>query len=215
MKFFIDTADIEEIRQANLRGWVDGVTTNPSLIAKNGKPLFDTIKEICKEVSGPVSAEVIGLKADEMIREGLELAKLANNVVVKIPMSEDGMIAVKKLTAEGIRTNVTLVFSPMQALLAAKAGATMVSPFVGRLDDIGVNGMEMVSQVIQIYQNFDFKTEVLVASVRSPMHIQQAAEMGADIATIPFKVMQQMTHHPLTDKGIKSFMDDWNKAQKK
>lgn len=215
MKFFIDTADIEEIRQANLRGWVDGVTTNPSLIAKNGKPFFDTIKEICKEVSGPVSAEVIGLKADEMIREGLELAKLANNVVVKIPMSEDGMIAVKKLTAEGIRTNVTLVFSPMQALLAAKAGATMVSPFVGRLDDIGVNGMEMVSQVIQIYQNFDFKTEVLVASVRSPMHIQQAAEMGADIATIPFKVMQQMTHHPLTDKGIKSFMDDWNKAQKK
>jgi transaldolase len=215
MKFFIDTADIEEIRQANLRGWVDGVTTNPSLIAKNGKPFFDTIKEICKEVSGPVSAEVIGLKADEMIREGLELATLAKNVVVKIPMSEDGMIAVKRLTAEGIRTNVTLVFSPMQALLAAKAGATMVSPFVGRLDDIGVNGMEMVSQVIQIYQNFDFKTEVLVASVRSPMHIQQAAEMGADIATIPFKVMQQMTHHPLTDKGIKSFMDDWNKAQKK
>jgi transaldolase len=215
MKFFIDTADIEEIRQANLRGWVDGVTTNPSLIAKNGKPFFDTIKEICKEVSGPVSAEVIGLKADEMVREGLELAKLASNVVVKIPMSEDGMIAVKKLTAEGIRTNVTLVFSPMQALLAAKAGASMVSPFVGRLDDIGINGMEMVSQVIQIYQNFDFKTEVLVASVRSPMHIQVAAEMGADIATIPFKVMQQMTHHPLTDKGIKSFLEDWNKAQKK
>jgi transaldolase len=215
MKFFIDTADIQEIRQANMRGWVDGVTTNPSLIAKNGKPFFDTIKEICKEVTGPVSAEVIGLKADDMVREGLELAKLANNVVVKIPMSEDGMIAVKKLTAEGIRTNVTLVFSPMQALLAAKAGATMVSPFVGRLDDIGVNGMEMVSQVIQIYQNYDFKTEVLVASVRSPMHIQLAAEMGADIATIPFKVMQQMTHHPLTDKGIQAFMDDWNKAQKK
>jgi transaldolase len=215
MKFFIDTADIQEIRQANMRGWVDGVTTNPSLIAKNGKPFFDTIKEICKEVTGPVSAEVIGLKAEDMVREGLELAKLANNVVVKIPMSEDGMIAVKKLTAEGIRTNVTLVFSPMQALLAAKAGATMVSPFVGRLDDIGVNGMEMVSQVIQIYQNYDFKTEVLVASVRSPMHIQLAAEMGADIATIPFKVMQQMTHHPLTDKGIQAFMDDWNKAQKK
>jgi transaldolase len=215
MKFFIDTADIQEIRQANMRGWVDGVTTNPSLIAKNGKPFFDTIKEICKEVTGPVSAEVIGLKAEEMVREGLELAKLANNVVVKIPMSEDGMIAVKKLTAEGIRTNVTLVFSPMQALLAAKAGASMVSPFVGRLDDIGVNGMEMVNQVIQIYQNYDFKTEVLVASVRSPMHIQLAAEMGADIATIPFKVMQQMTHHPLTDKGIQAFMDDWNKAQKK
>lgn len=215
MKFFIDTAEIEEIRQANLRGWVDGVTTNPSLIAKSGKDFFTVIKEICKEVSGPVSAEVISLKADEMVREGLELAKIASNVVVKIPMCEDGMIAVKKLKAEGIRTNVTLVFSPMQALLAAKAGATMVSPFVGRLDDIGVEGMAMVNQVIQMYQNYDFDTEVLVASVRSPMHIQLAAEMGADIATIPFKVMQQMTHHPLTDKGIKAFMDDWNKAQKK
>lgn len=215
MKFFIDTAEIEEIRQANLRGWVDGVTTNPSLIAKSGKDFFTVIKEICKEVSGPVSAEVISLKADEMVREGLELAKIASNVVVKIPMCEDGMIAVKKLKAEGIRTNVTLVFSPMQALLAAKAGATMVSPFVGRLDDIGVEGMTMVNQVIQMYQNYDFDTEVLVASVRSPMHIQIAAEMGADIATIPFKVMQQMTHHPLTDKGIKAFLDDWNKAQKK
>lgn len=215
MKFFIDTAEIEEIRQANLRGWVDGVTTNPSLIAKSGKPFFDVIKEICKEIPGPVSAEVISLKADEMVREGLELAKIADNVVVKIPMCEDGMIAVKKLKSEGIRTNVTLVFSPMQALLAAKAGATMVSPFVGRLDDIGVEGMQMVNQVIQMYQNYDFSTEVLVASVRSPMHIQVAAEMGADIATIPFKVMQQMTHHPLTDKGIKAFLDDWNKAQKK
>lgn len=214
MKFFIDTAEIEEIRQANLRGWVDGVTTNPSLIAKSGKDFFSVIKEICKEVSGPVSAEVISLKADEMVREGLELAKLASNVVVKIPMCEDGMIAVKKLKAEGIKTNVTLVFSPMQALLAAKAGATMVSPFVGRLDDIGVDGMQMVNQVIQMYQNYDFDTEVLVASVRSPMHIQIAAEMGADIATIPFKVMQQMTNHPLTDKGIKAFMDDWNKAKK-
>ncbi|MNL19439.1 Transaldolase [compost metagenome] len=150
-----------------------------------------------------------------MVREGKELAKLASNVVVKIPMTEDGMIAVKKLTAEGIKTNVTLVFSPMQALLAAKAGATMVSPFVGRLDDIGSEGMTMVNQVIQIYQNYDFATEVLVASVRSPMHIQVAAEMGADIATIPFKVMQQMTHHPLTDKGIKLFLDDWAKSQKK
>lgn len=215
MKFFIDTADIEEIKQANLRGWVDGVTTNPSLIAKSGKDFHTVIKEICKEISGPVSAEVISLQADEMVKEGLQLAKLANNVVVKIPMTEDGMIAVKKLTAEGIKTNVTLVFSPMQALLAAKAGATMVSPFVGRLDDIGTEGMQMVNQVIQIYQNYDFATEVLVASVRSPMHIQIAAEMGADIATIPFKVMQQMTQHPLTDKGIKLFMDDWNKAQKK
>ena len=215
MKFFIDTAEIEEIKQANLRGWVDGVTTNPSLIAKSGKDFHTVIKEICKEISGPVSAEVISLQHEEMVREGKELAKLASNVVVKIPMCEDGMIAVKKLKAEGIKTNVTLVFSPMQALLAAKAGATMVSPFVGRLDDIGVEGMQMVDQVIQMYRNYDFDTEVLVASVRSPMHIQIAAEMGADIATIPFKVMQQMTHHPLTDKGIKAFMDDWNKAQKK
>jgi transaldolase len=215
MKFFIDTADIEEIKQANLRGWVDGVTTNPSLIAKSGRDFHTVIKEICKEISGPVSAEVISLQHEEMVREGRELAKLANNVVVKVPMTEDGMIAVKKFTAEGIKTNVTLVFSPLQALLAAKAGATMVSPFVGRLDDIGTDGMEMVNQVIQIYQNYDFATEVLVASVRSPMHLQFAAEMGADIATIPFKVMQGMTHHPLTDKGIKLFMDDWNKVQKK
>ncbi len=212
MKFFIDTADIKEIKEANLRGWVDGVTTNPSLIAKTGLPFFEVIKAICKEVSGPVSAEVIGLESEQMLKEGRELAKLASNVVVKIPMTEQGLIAVKKLTAEGIKTNVTLVFSPVQALLVAKAGATMVSPFVGRLDDIGQNGMDMVQETIQMYDNFDFQTEVLVASVRSPMHIQQAAVMGADIATIPFKVMQQMTNHPLTDKGIKLFMDDWNKS---
>lgn len=214
MKFFIDTAEIEEIRQANKRGWVDGVTTNPSLIAKSGRDFFEVIKEICKEISGPVSAEVISLQSEEMIREGRELAKLADNVVVKVPMCEEGMIAVKRFTSEGIKTNVTLVFSPMQALLAAKAGATMVSPFVGRLDDIGQDGMTMVDEVIQMYQNYDFDTEVLVASVRSPMHIQIAASLGADIATIPYKVMQQMTAHPLTDKGIKMFMDDWNKAKK-
>lgn len=215
MKFFIDTADTQEIAQAQARGWVDGVTTNPSLIAKAGKPFHDVIKEICKLVPGPVSAEVISLQAEEMFSEGKQLAKLASNVVVKIPMCEDGMIAVKKLTAEGIKTNVTLVFSPLQALLAAKAGATMVSPFVGRLDDIGSDGMAMVAEVIQMYQNYDFSTEVLVASVRSPMHIQIAAGMGADIATIPYKVMQQMTSHPLTDRGIKQFMDDWNKGMKK
>lgn len=215
MKFFIDTAEIEEIKAANLRGWVDGVTTNPSLVAKAGKPFHDVIKEICKEVSGPVSAEVIGLESDLMLKEGRELAKIANNVVVKVPMTEQGMIAVKKFTSEGIKTNVTLVFSPVQALLAAKAGASMVSPFVGRLDDVGQNGMDMVAEVIEMYRNYDFSTEVLVASVRSPMHIQQAAVMGADIATIPFKVMQQMTQHPLTDKGIAAFMSDWNKAQKK
>lgn len=215
MKFFIDTADVAEIKAANERGWVDGVTTNPSLIAKSGRNFEDVIKEICKLVPGkPVSAEVISLKADEMVKEGVSLAKWADNVVVKIPMCEDGMIAVKKLTAEGIKTNVTLVFSSMQALLAAKAGATMVSPFVGRLDDIGTEGMAMVNDVIQIYRNYDFATEVLVASVRSPMHLQQAAMMGADIATIPYKVMQQMTGHPLTTKGIEMFLNDWNKAQK-
>jgi len=215
MKFFIDTADISEIKQANDRGWVDGVTTNPSLIAKTGKPFHDVIKEICKITQGPVSAEVISLEAQQMIKEGQELAKIADNVVVKIPMCEDGMIAVKKLTSLGIQTNVTLVFSVVQALLAAKAGATMVSPFVGRLDDIGTDSMSMVADVIQMYQNYDFSTEVLVASVRSPMHIQHAAIMGADIATIPFKVMQQMTGHPLTTKGIEMFMSDWNKSQSK
>lgn len=214
MRFFIDTADISEIKQANMRGWVDGVTTNPSLIAKTGRPFFEVIQEICKEISGPVSAEVISLEADGMFKEGLELAKLSKNIVVKIPMTENGMIAVKKLHAEGIQTNVTLVFSAMQALLAAKAGATMVSPFVGRLDDIGSEGMQLIAQIIQIYDNYDFETDVLVASVRSPMHILAAAEMGADIATIPFKVMQQMSQHPLTDKGIKLFMDDWNKSQR-
>lgn len=215
MKFFIDTADINEIRQANMRGWVDGVTTNPSLVAKIGRPFEEIIKEICKEVSGPVSAEVISLDHEGMYKEAKQLVKIADNVVIKIPMTEDGMIAVKKLTAEGIKTNVTLVFSALQALLAAKAGATMVSPFVGRLDDIGADGMQLIQQVITVYENYDFNTEVLVASVRGPMHLQVAAEMGADIATIPYKVMQQMTHHPLTDKGIKLFMDDWNKAQKK
>ena len=213
MKFFIDTADINEIKAANERGWVDGVTTNPSLIAKTGRSFEDVIKEICKITDGPVSAEVISLKADEMVKEGIKLAKWADNVVVKIPMCEDGMIAVKKLTAEGIKTNVTLVFSVMQALLAAKAGASMVSPFVGRLDDVGTDGMMMVSEVIQVYRNYDFATEVLVASVRSPMHLQSAALMGADIATIPYKVMQSMTGHPLTTKGIEMFMSDWNKAQ--
>lgn len=215
MKFFIDTADINEIKQANQRGWVDGVTTNPSLIAKTGKPFFEVVKEICKEIDGPVSAEVISLKSEEMFKEGLELAKLAKNIVVKVPMCEEGMIAVKKFAKEGIKTNVTLVFNPLQALLAAKAGATMVSPFVGRLDDISSDGMEMVQKIIDIYQNYDFATEVLVASVRHPIHILQAAQMGADIATIPFKVLQQISQHPLTDKGIKQFLDDWNKSNQK
>jgi transaldolase len=215
MKFFIDSADVQEIKLANERGWVDGVTTNPTLIAKSGRSFEEVIKEICKITTGPVSAEVISLKAEEMLKEGRALAKWADNVVVKIPMCEDGMIAVKKLTAEGIKTNVTLVFSVMQALLAAKAGATMVSPFVGRLDDIGQDGMVMVSEVVQMYRNYDFATEVLVASVRGPMHLQNAALMGADIATIPYKVMQQMTGHPLTTKGIEMFLADWNKSTNK
>ncbi len=215
MKFFIDTADVQEIKMANDRGWVDGVTTNPSLIAKSGRPFHEVIKEICKLTDGPVSAEVISLESEKMISEGQELAKIASNVVVKVPMCEEGMIAVKKFTSLGIKTNVTLVFSVTQALLAAKAGATMVSPFVGRLDDIGTDGMMLISDIVQMYQNYDFKSEVLVASVRSPMHIQQAALLGADIATIPYKVMQQMTGHPLTTKGIEMFMADWNKSQGK
>lgn len=214
MKFFIDSADVNEIKTANDRGWVDGVTTNPSLIAKSGRQFEEVIKEICKITRGPVSAEVISLQSEEMFSEGKRMAKWADNVVIKIPMCEEGMVAVKKLTAEGIKTNVTLVFSVLQALLAAKAGATMVSPFVGRLDDVGTDGMSMINEVVQMYQNYDFITEVLVASVRSPMHIQHAALMGADIATIPFKVMQQMTGHPLTTKGIDMFMADWNKTQK-
>ncbi len=212
MKFFIDTADIQEIKTAQARGWVDGVTTNPSLVAKTGKPFKKLIEEICHLVPGPVSAEVVSLEAEGMFKEGLELSKIAKNVVVKVPMTEDGMVAVKRLTAEKIQTNVTLVFNPMQALLAAKAGATMVSPFIGRLDDIGIDGLAMVEEIVAMYQAYDFRTEVLVASVRSPLHIQKAALMGADIATIPYKVMQQMTQHPLTDRGIKQFMDDWNKA---
>jgi len=215
MKFFIDSADVNEIRMANDRGWVDGVTTNPTLVAKSGRSFEEVIKEICTITKGPVSAEVISLKAEEMVKEGVALAKWADNVVVKIPMCEDGMVAVKKLTSLGIKTNVTLVFSVMQALLAAKAGATMVSPFVGRLDDISQDGMAMVNEVVQVYRNYDFTTEVLVASVRSPMHIQTAALIGADIATIPYKVMQQMTGHPLTTKGIEMFLSDWNKAQGK
>lgn len=208
MQFYIDSADIEEIKQANQRGWVDGVTTNPTLVAKTGRRNADVIKDICKEVKGLVSAEVISLKADEMVKEGLELAKIADNVVVKIPMCEDGLIAVRRLASDGIKTNVTLVFSPLQALLVAKAGATLVSPFVGRLDDISADGMEVISQITQIFQNYDLDTQVLVASVRHPIHILQSAMMGADIVTCPYKVMQQIVNHPLTDKGIAQFLKD-------
>ena len=213
MKFYIDSADIEEIRQANRRGWVDGVTTNPSLVAKTGRKQSELIQEICKEVSGLVSAEVLSVEAEGMIKEGRELAKIADNVVVKVPMIEEGLIAVKKLTSEGIKTNVTLVFSPIQALMAAKAGATLVSPFVGRLDDIANNGMDLISQIVQIYQNYDLSSQVLVASIRHPIHVVESALLGADIATMPFKVMQGLTHHPLTEKGLAQFLKDAQKAQ--
>ena len=208
MKFFIDTADINEIKEANKRGWVDGVTTNPSLVAKTGRPHNDVIKDICNEVSGPISAEVIALESDAMYKEGMELAKIHDNVVVKIPMTEEGLIAVRRFAAEGVKTNVTLVFSPLQALMVAKAGATMVSPFVGRLDDISNPGMELISQMQTIFQNYSLDTEILVASIRHPMHVLESAMIGADIVTIPYKVMQQLALHPLTDKGIEKFLKD-------
>src|SRR6266851_697137 len=207
MKFFIDTADVKEIRAAHAMGCVDGVTTNPSLLAKVGRGLEETIKEICSIIQGPVSAECVSLQAEDLIPEARRLAK--------IPMGVEGMKAVKAVTAEGIRTNVTLVFSPNQALLCAKAGATYVSPFVGRLDDISQDGMEMVSQVIEIYRNYGFTTQVLVASVRNPIQVITAARMGADVATLPFNVIQQLAQHPLTDIGIKKFAADWEKVPKK
>ncbi|MCB0391151.1 MAG: fructose-6-phosphate aldolase [Bdellovibrionales bacterium] len=211
MKFYIDSADIDEIRQANRRGWVDGVTTNPSLVAKTGRKNEDVIKDICNEVNGLISAEVISTEADAMVKEGYELAKIHDNVVVKIPMCEDGLVAVKKLAADGIKTNVTLVFSAVQALMVAKAGATLVSPFVGRLDDIGSPGMSLISQITQIYDNYDLDTQVLVASIRNPIHVLDAALMRADIVTIPYKVMQQLVNHPLTDRGIEQFLKDAQK----
>ncbi len=208
MKFFIDTADMNDIREANARGWVDGVTTNPTLILKTGKSNADMIREICKEVKGPVSAEVMSIQADKMYAEGLVLAKIADNVVVKIPMCEDGLVAVRRFAADGIKTNVTLVFSPLQALLVAKAGASMVSPFVGRLDDISSNGMDLIGQIIELYQNYGFDTEVLVASIRHPIHVLESGLMGADIATMPLKVMKQLVNHPLTTSGIQQFLKD-------
>lgn len=212
MQFYIDSADIEEIKKANQRGWVDGVTTNPSLVAKTGRKHEDVIKDICKEVSGLVSAEVLSLDAEGMVKEGYELAKIADNVVVKIPMSEEGLVAVRRLSSEGIKTNVTLVFSPLQALMVAKAGATLVSPFVGRLDDISSNGMEMISQITHIFETYALDTQVLVASVRHPIHILESAMVGADIVTVPYRVMQQIVKHPLTDKGIEQFLKDAQKA---
>ncbi|MES2855357.1 MAG: fructose-6-phosphate aldolase [Bdellovibrionota bacterium] len=214
MKFFIDSADIAEIREANARGWCDGVTTNPTLVARTGRKMNDVILDICKEVKGPVSAEVISLTADKIYAEGLELAKLHDNVVVKIPMCEEGLIAVRRFAADGIKTNVTLVFSPLQALLVAKAGATLVSPFVGRLDDISNEGMALIGQIRQIFDNYQFDTEILVASVRHPIHVLDSALMSADIVTCPLKVVKQLVNHPLTDAGIQQFLKDWEKVPK-
>jgi transaldolase len=211
MKFFIDTANIDEIKKANELGMVDGVTTNPSLVAKEGREFKGLIKEICDIVDGPVSAEVVSTDAEGMVKEARELANLADNIVVKIPMLEEGLKAVKILAQDEINTNVTLCFSPIQALMAAKAGAAYISPFVGRLDDIGHIGMELVEEIITIYDNYGFETEVIVASIRNPIHVLDAALMGADIATIPFKVIQQLTKHPLTDIGVEKFLADWKK----
>lgn len=215
MKFFIDTADVKEIRAAHEMGCVDGVTTNPSLLAKVGRPLKETVLEICSIVNGPVSAECVSLKADDLVKEGRTLAAIHPNVVVKVPMGVEGMKATKALAKEGIKTNVTLVFSPNQALLCAKAGATYVSPFVGRLDDISQDGMEMVRQVLEIYRAYGYATQVLVASVRNPVHVLTAARMGAHVATIPFNVLSQLANHPLTEAGIAKFLADWEKVPKK
>ncbi|MFH1083907.1 MAG: fructose-6-phosphate aldolase [Pseudomonadota bacterium] len=215
MKFFIDTASIEEIKRAKELGMVDGVTTNPSLVAKEGREFKGLIKEIAGIVDGPVSAEVVSLDAEGMVREARELAAVADNMVIKIPLVEEGLKAVRVLTEEGIKTNVTLCFSPVQALLAAKAGAAYISPFVGRLDDISHVGMDLVEQILTIYENYAFDTEVIVASIRNPIHVLDAALMGADIATIPFKVIQQLIKHPLTDIGLSNFLSDWKKLGQK
>jgi transaldolase len=209
MKFFIDTANIDEIKQAVAMGMVDGVTTNPSLIAKEGRDFQEVIKEISGIVSGPISAEVISLDSDGMLKEGRELAKISENIVIKVPMTTDGLVATKTFASEGIKTNVTLVFSAAQALLAAKAGASFISPFVGRLDDIAENGMDLISDIMTILDNYGFASEVIVASVRHPMHVVESALIGADIATIPFKVINQLSKHPLTDIGMEKFLADW------
>ena len=215
MKIFIDTADVKEIAAANELGLVDGVTTNPSLIAKSGRDFHEVLKEIIALVDGPISAEVVATDAAGMVREGEELAKLSpEKVVIKLPITEEGLKATKALTEKGFKTNLTLIFSPLQALLAAKAGATYVSPFVGRLDDLSQDGMEAVEQIRTIFDNYGYTTEIIVASVRSPMHILNAGLIGADICTIPYSVMQQLAKHPLTDIGIEKFLADWDKTNK-
>ncbi len=218
MKFFIDTANLDEIREAHRLGVLDGVTTNPSLIAKenisNREDFKNHIKAICELVQGPVSAEAVSTETEALVAEARELAAIDQHVVVKVPLIADGLKAVKQLAAEGIKTNVTLVFSPLQALMAAKAGATYVSPFVGRLDDIVHNGMEIVEQIVDIFSNYLFDTEIIVASIRNPLHVLESARLGADIATIPYKVIEQLIRHPLTEIGLRKFLDDWRKVEK-
>lgn len=214
MKFFIDTADVREIREAHALGLVDGVTTNPSLIAKSGRKFKDVIKEIVSIVDGPISAEVISLDAPGMLKEARELAKIHKNIVIKLPMTPEGLKACKTLTEKGIRTNVTLIFTPMQALLAAKAGATYVSPFVGRLDDISQDGMGIIEEIRTIFDNYGYNAEIIVASVRNPIHVLNSALIGADVATIPYSVMIQLAKHPLTDAGIDKFLKDWENVPK-
>jgi len=213
MKFFIDTANINEIKEAAALGILDGVTTNPSLVSKEGKDFRKLLDEILKIVDGPVSAEVISTDYEGIVKEGRDLSKIHKNIVVKVPLIKEGLKAVKTLTGEGIKVNVTLCFSPNQALLAAKAGATYISPFVGRLDDISTSGMDLISQIVQIYRNYDYKTEVLVASVRHPLHVVEAALIGADVCTIPFDVIKKMFNHPLTDVGLEKFLSDWKKLK--
>ena len=209
MKFFIDTANVEEIREANELGVICGVTTNPSLIVKEGRDFIQVLKEISEILDGPISAEVISLNHEDMIKEAEKLSQIHKNIVIKLPMTSEGLKATKILSSKGIKTNVTLIFSATQALLAARAGATYVSPFVGRLDDIGQNGLELIEEISDIFAASDIETQIIVASVRNPIHVTQAARLGADIATVPFKVINQMMKHPLTDKGIEGFMKDW------
>lgn len=212
MKFFLDTADIDEIREARSMGLLDGVTTNPSLVAKTGRRFREVLDDICKIVDGPISAEVVSTDFDAIKKEARELARIHENIVVKIPLIPAGLKAVAWCSENGIATNVTLCFSPLQALLAAKAGADYISPFIGRLDDIAHDGMELVRQIVEIYDQYDFDTEVLVASIRHPMHVLEAARIGADVATVPFSVLGKLAHHPLTDSGLKTFLADWEKV---
>lgn len=215
MKIFIDTANLNEIKEAADMGLLDGVTTNPSLVAKEGHKDFKSMLEkICSIVDGDISAEVVSTDYDGMVKEGKELAKIHKNIVIKVPLIKEGLKAVKTFAGEGIKTNVTLCFSPSQALLAAKAGAYLVSPFVGRLDDISFNGMELISQIRQIYDNYDYQTQILVASVRHPIHFVESCLIGADVCTMPFKVIEQLAKHPLTDIGLEKFLDDWKKLNK-